>query len=648
VIKRFTKILPYYLRFLLKLLLSALVITTILRVVLLVISTYPTQAWRALYFWQPLRIGLQFDSVIMAYLLVMPFVLLSVMHFARKQFKVLSYFLIAYFTVVFPCALFIIMGEIPYFKFFNNRLTESALQWINTPEIVFQMIINSPLNLSFLIITVSAFIGSAFYIFKFTKNALLQKIWVEPKPFANQLSRQILICFLATALCFMGLRGKIDRPIRQGDAFFGNDPILNQVGLNGVFTLIKSFTDKVNLMDNETALSNTLSLLQIQNTYPEISPIARAAAGKDSLPNYNVVLVLMESMSANYMGTFGNPNALTPNLDSLSKCSWFFKQAYSAGIHTNNGVFSSLFSFPALKRIRPMSTLPTREYSGLPHALKQKGYTNLFFTSHDETFDNLSMFIPANHFNRLYSAKDYPSDKIIGTFGVPDDYLFSFANQELNKQKEPFFATILTTSNHDPYDVPSYFKSHRNETDLKAVNYADWSIGQFLKQASKSTWFKNTLFIFVADHGLVVGQNPYDLPLSYHHIPIIIHAPSILSEPKTHEEFIGQIDLFPTLMGIMGKSYTNNTLGVDVRKTPRPYIYFSADNKIGCLNQEWLYVYRFDGGGESLYHYVNSDLKDYINDNLPIKDSLKTYALSQIQTAEYLFTKEQTRVPTYK
>jgi phosphoglycerol transferase MdoB-like AlkP superfamily enzyme len=108
---------------------------------------------------------------------------------------------------------------------------------------------------------------------------------------------------------------------------------------------------------------------------------------------------------------------------------------------------------------------------------------------------------------------------------------------------------------------------------------------------------------------------------------------------------MGQIDLFPTLMGIMGKSYTNNTLGVDVLQNPRPFIYFSADNKIGCLNKEWLYVYRFDGGGESLYHYSQADLKDYIKEPLPIKDSLKNYALSQIQTAEYLFTKELTKIP---
>jgi phosphoglycerol transferase MdoB-like AlkP superfamily enzyme len=553
-------------------------------------------------------------------------------------------FILTYFVLVWPIALFTIIADIPYFKFFHNRLTESAFQWLGSPKIVLNMILESNQNILFMLVAIALLFAVGFLLFRFTKNNFIPINW---KKNLIKKSSQFIFLFLGIVLCFMGIRGKIDRPIRQGDAFFGNDPILNQVGLNPLFTLLKSYTDKVSLMDNQEAILSTINILGIKDNLANISPIAYQVNVKQELNKVNVVLVLMESMSANYMTRFGNPNNLTPTLDSLSKVSWFFENGYSAGIHTNNGVFSSLYSFPALKRIRPMSMVPARQYSGLPFALKQLGYQNLFFSSHNETFDNLATFISANHFDRLYSAKDYPADKLLGTFGVADDYLFGYAADKLDQteNKQPFFATILTTSNHEPYAVPEEFRSHKSEQDLRAVNYADWSIQQFLKRAQKSKWFNNTLFIFVADHGLVVGNNPYDLPLSYHHIPMIFYGPKILSEPKVLSEYIGQIDLYPTLMGILKYPYLNNTLGVDAIQNPRPCIYFSADNKAGCLNKDWLYVYRFDGGGESLYHYQNGDQKDYIKEEEKQKNFLKKYAFSQIQTAEFIFTNDLAKVP---
>jgi phosphoglycerol transferase MdoB-like AlkP superfamily enzyme len=635
--------LPFYITFLLPILFYGMLSMSILRLFMIFFVSTSNKEEIGISILEPIRIGLQFDAVIMAYILVLPFVLLAIMHFARKNIQPIRIFLVSYFSIILPLLLFIILEDIPYFNFFRNRLTESAFQWLNTPGIVLQMVLGSLSNSLFLLVAIFSVGGLAWYVFKKCSTILRSNHWIEPS-FNGRWLSQILLLVLAFTVCFIGLRGKIARPIRQGDAFFGNDPLLNQMGLNPAYTLIKSYTDKVNLMNNEEALYQSLKWLGIHPSKPQISPIYRQVVGSNQKPKYNIVLVLMESMSGNYMATFGNKQNLTPNLDSLTKCSWFFDQGYSAGIHTNNGIFSSLYSFPALKRNRPMAAIPTREYSGLPFALKEKGYYNIFFSSHDESFDNLSTFIPVNHFNKLFSAKDYPQDKLIGTFGVPDDYLFQFASDELSKQKQPFFATILTTSNHDPYDIPEYFKTTQTEIDLKGVNYADWSIGVFLKKAHQKNWFNNTIFVFVSDHGLVVGENPYDLTLSYHHIPFIIHAPGILSEPKTIHNYIEQIDLFPTLMGLMDFSYQNNTLGVDILKEPRPFAYFSADNKIGCLNKEWLYVYRFDGGGESLYHYANNDLKDYINEPLPIKDSLKSYALSQIQTAEYLYSKDLTKI----
>ena len=481
-------------------------------------------------------------------------------------------------------------------------------------------------------------------MFRFSKKQLIDFTWDNEFNTYGRTYSSVTF-FLLFLFYFTGFRGTLSHPIKVFDAIYCKDPILNQIGLNPVFTLLKSYTGKVHLMKDEDALKETLALLQITPSLSKISPIARQISTADAMKRHNVVLVIMESMSANYMKYFGNTNHLTPTLDSLAQHSWFFNHAYSAGIHTNNGVFSSLFSFPALKRTRPMSTIPVRSYSGLPFVLKQNGYKTMFFTTHDASFDNLGVFIPNNNFDQLYSAENYPKDKIIGPYGVSDDYLFSFVIQTINSSSSnaPFFATILTTSNHDPYILPDYYKSTIQDKDLRGVNYADWSIGAFLKRAKQCSWFDNTIFVFVADHGIVVGNNPYDLKLSYQHIPIIMYAPKILGEPKVINNFIGQIDISPTLMGILGASYINNTLGVDVLQQKRECMYFSADDKIGCIDNKWLYVYRF-GGGESLYNYKTGDQTDYTKSHKNDFERLRKYALSQIQTAEYLYSSNKTEI----
>ncbi|MBK9299295.1 MAG: LTA synthase family protein [Bacteroidetes bacterium] len=283
---------------------------------------------------------------------------------------------------------------------------------------------------------------------------------------------------------------------------------------------MKSYTEKVNLMDNEKAISQTRQLLHIDHPDTLISPIARTIIPQDSVHKYNIVLVLMESMSAHYMAYFGNKEQITPNLDALTQEAVFFTNAYSAGIHTNNGIFSTLYSFPALKRIRPMHTMPIRKYTGLPYVTKQYGYQNLFFSAHSFEFDNIVNFIPANHFDRLYSSELFPPEAALSAFGVPDQYLYDYTLQTLDtiSKATPFFATILTASNHEPYVLPNDFKTPLQEKNKRPQPMPTGVLATF-KKGSTIKLVSQHPFVFVADHGFRVGYNAYDLPLSYQHIP---------------------------------------------------------------------------------------------------------------------------------
>lgn len=594
-------------------------------------------------------IGLQFDSVVLAYTLSIPAILLFFHYMLNLQGRIITKTIIIYATIVFPLLFFTAIADIPYFKFFGNRLSESSFQWMGNPGMVFGLITGTSEYLFFLIIAIIFLCFSGFLMYKFSKNQLLLTDWKQE--FLKIKRPKALAFFLIIiVLCFAGMRGKKSRPIMVGDAFFCDNQFLNQVGLNPVFTIVKSYTSSVNIMDNHSAIENTQHFLQITHPVDAVSPIARFEKSNQHIPiqKPNIVLVLMESMSASYMKSFGNDKNLTPVLDSLAGQSMFFTRFYSAGIHTNNGIFSSLYGFPALKRTRPMVTQPVRTYSGLPYVLKQNGYNNLFFTTQAKEWDNLGAFITKNYFDTLHSAENYPADKIISVFGVSDDYMFSYALNVIRKTDStaPFFATLLTVCNHDPYIVPEYFKSPFTEKDLKAVSYTDWSIGQFMKQASETSWFKNTLFVFVADHGLNIDHSPYEVSLAYHHIPLIIYAPEIV-KPQIINDFAGQIDIFPILMGILNFDYMNNTLGVNVLKQKRDCIYFSSDDKLCCINDEWLYVYNF-GGKQSLYRYNSNEPINYFSGNTGIASQLRNYAFSQTQVAQWIFNHDKSRIPIVK
>lgn len=633
---------PFFLSFVLKLYVTGLVIFGLLRLVLLLFTADESIRLLNLLTLKSFLIGVQFDTVVLSYLLIIPVLILYVISTINVTKKIPGIIVTLIICVVFPILIFISIADIPYFKFFHNRLSESSLQWLGNIDIVLKMVYGNSTNLFFLILSVIATVLSGILLFRFCKKQLINRKW--DNYYGKKIIKKNSILFIVLLfLCFLGMRGTISHPIRQGDAFYCNNPLLNQIGLNPAFTLMKSYFSKVNLMDNKQAIKNTRQILHVVAPENSVSPVARDVINGTVMRKHNVILVIMESMSANYMRTFGNIKKLTPTLDSLVNLSWFFSNAYSAGIHTNNGVFSSLFSFPALKRIRPMSTIPVRTFSGLPYILRQNGYKNLFFSTHSESFDNLGTFIPNNFFDELYTAEDYPQDKIIGPYGVPDDYLFEYAIEKFNRFDtcQPFFGTILTASNHEPYIIPDYFKSDISEKDLKAVSYADWSVKCFLQNAEKKKWFDNTIFVFVADHGLNIGTNPYDLPLSYHHIPLIFYAPKILATPKVLDNFIGQIDIFPTVLGILGASYVNNTLGLDGINEKRDCIYFSADDKIGCINSEWLYIYRY-GGDEGLYRYKTGNTKNYASEKKEEFNKLRNYALSQIQATEWIISNDKT------
>ena len=281
-------------------------------------------------------------------------------------------------------------------------------------------------------------------------------------------------------------------PIKVSQAYYCEDPFLNQLGVNPAFNLLTSTLDDMRkenqelaLMDGETAINQVQSILNREGI-ADISPIAQTVTSATSATHPNIVFIFMESMSAKLMQAYGQSKNLTPYLDSLYHESLVFNNIYSAGIHTNHGMYSTLYSFPTIMKRNAMKGSVIPVYSGLPTVLKDNGYYNLFFMTHESQYDNMNAFFRTNGFDEIHAEENYPKEKIANHFGVQDDYLYEYALPILNERAQsgqPFFTVLLSISNHPPYVLPSYFHPRSEKIEDQIVEYADWSIRKFMTEA---------------------------------------------------------------------------------------------------------------------------------------------------------------------
>ncbi len=589
-------------------------------------------------------VGLRYDNVIANYIFAIPTLLFLVAFILNKSKKWMFLFA-KYWIFVFSSICFLISAaDIPFLKFYNSRITITILSWTETPFLMFKAVFtNIWFSFYFLVGVVLVFLWYKCLSF-ITKSASNDK---NISNLSQPLYKKIVFGILFPTIIFFSIRGQINlnyMPIGIKNAYYCDNSFLNQMGLNPAFTFISSFKDdKISLMDIDKAYSLVSNELDVEST--KFHCIERKIEF-DTLPKIkNVVLVIVESLSAERMGYYGNTLQLTPFLDSLAQNSLFFPNTYSAGIHTYNGIFSSLYALPALLGRNPMTNVSSsnQKFDGLPVQLKKLGYKTIFFCPNNKDFDNLGSFLKLNGYDEIVDEASYPPEKINNGWGVADDFLFENGINVLKSKnyKEPFFATFLTVSTHTPYVIPKNIAfTPTGKTDKDQIyQYADWSIQKFMKLASSETWFSNTLFVFVADH----GQNfdpTYEMPLSYHQIPLVFYAPSLI-DAKIDKRFALQMDIFPTIMELLKIPYLNNSLGLSlISDKNRPFAFFSADNKIGIVDTSYFYIWQ-SSGREKIYHYPSKSTKDEFNQQQARIEKMKNYAFSFIQVCDDMFKQKR-------
>ncbi len=294
----------------------------------------------------------------------------------------------------------------------------------------------------------------------------------------------------------------------------------------------------------------------------------RRISGKGTENHKNVVLITIESYSADFMKAYGNKNSITPFLDSLANQSLQFTNLYAVGNRTVRGLEAVTLCFPPTAGESVVKRKDNKNKFSTGNVFKQKGYQVKYLYGGDAFFDNMEDFFSGNGYDIVDKKSLQPSEiSFANVWGVCDEDMAKKAIKVMNaeaKLGKPFFNHWMTVSNHRPFTYPN------NKIDIPGdaksrdggVKYTDYALKQFFEMAKKQTWFTNTVFVIVADH-CASSAGKTELPLDKYRIPAMIYSPGFIN-PKKSAQLMSQIDLMPTAMGLLNFNYESKFYGQDV------------------------------------------------------------------------------------
>lgn len=441
----------------------------------------------------------------------------------------------------------------------------------------------------------------------------------------------------------------------------GGNRYRNELAKAGVYSFFSAFkNNELNyehfyaLLTNKDAFKIIRELLQ--------SPGERYFEGRQSIRKAvtapsteqkrpNVIMVVLESFSADFMEKFGNGQKITPVLDSLAGRSLFFTNMYATGTRTVRGMEALSLAVPPTPGNSIVRRKNNKDLSTIGDIFRTKGYKTTFFYGGDGYFDNMNQYFGSNGFDivdrgrKMTIGDDYKtkrktiSDSEVtfeNAWGICDQDLYSAVIKDADAKfasNQPFYNFVMTTSNHRPFtypggriDIPS--GSGRDG----AVKYTDFAIGELIKQARTKPWFSNTVFIFISDHcASSAGKNEIDV--AKYHIPAMIYnLPEAV--PSRIEKVCSQIDLYPTLFSLLNWSYTNNNYGKNVLASsyvPRALV--ATYQKLGYMKNDSLVILSPQRKIETLLYDKSTNGQQ----QQKMSQNIVNEAIAYYQTAYYLY-----------
>ncbi len=626
-----------------------LLLSAILRVVFMLWQLNEV-SWNLMDFLRTLFTGMFFDVGVVSFI-VFPGILYLLL-FPNKYIgsladRILIYF---FFSLTILILVFVFFAEITFWEEFRTRFNFIAVDYlIYTHEVISNIQESYPLPALILGVAVITFL----IVFLFQKRNAFQKTFSGKASLKQRIG--IFISCLLVMSFYIGF-------IKNTHAEWSPNRYNNEISKAGIYSFFAEFRNNqmeytafYTSIDNKKAFEIVRKDVAQSNSkfLSQGTSIRRAIS--DSLPSEskpNVIFILMESMSGSFMKEFGNEKGITPNMDKLAQESIFFSNLYATGTRTVRGMEAVTLCIPPTPGQSIVKRPDNQNLFTVSNVFKNKNYESSFFYGGDGYFDNMNSYFGGNGFviydrgrgsvlsDKIKTQRHNIDDNEVtfeNAWGICDeniyDKMLKVADEHYAK-KQPFFNFVMTTSNHRPYTYPE------NKIDIPsgknrdgAVKYADFALGQLIEKARKKPWFKNTVFVIIADHcASSAGKDEIDV--ANYHIPAFIY--NLPNEPNAKIlKQCSQIDLFPTLFSKLHWNYESNFFGKNIYdETYQERAYVGTYRKLVYMKKNQAMILS-DQKKQAFY-----DWNKETNELKPIQmdKSFLEEAISGYQAADYLFT----------
>ncbi len=567
--------------------------------------------------------------------------------------RIITYFGFSLGIIIF---LFSFFAEITFWEEFERRFNFIAVDYlIYTYEVINNINESYPIPLLVGIILL-VLLGIIILI---KKKGIFKETFTNSASFKAKLKPSIV---LITIACVFALF------INNKNAEQFNNRYNNEISKTGIYSFFAAFrnnelayTEFYKTIDNKEAFNTVKKAIKAPNTNfvsETENKIKRIIKNSDSLNTPlkpNVIFICIESLSGEFLNTFGNTQNITPNLDSLVNNSVFFNNLFATGTRTVRGMEAITLSIPPTPGRSIVKRKNNQDLFTIGEVFKQQGYERNFFYGGDGYFDNMNSYFGGNGFNIIDRGRGFLLDSNIKTkrtniedeevthenaWGVCDADIYNKVLSEADKtynEGRPFFDFVMTTSNHRPYTYPD------NKIDIPsgtgrqgAVKYTDYAIGEFIKNAKTKPWYNNTVFVIMSDH-CASSAGRWALDVKNYHIPALIYnAPN--TEAKKIDKLCSQIDLFPTLFALLNWDYTSNLFGenvLEIKGNGRAFI--GNYRKLGLLKDNKLMVL----GDQLQTDFYNWNSSDNSLNEIPLETEFLKETISYYQVADYLYSNNE-------
>ena len=472
----------------------------------------------------------------------------------RKWWRYIAIFL--FMMLYLSCTITIAFSEVVFWSEFGVRFNFIAVDYlVYTNEVIGNIVESYPIV--WMVLAMLAVAGSICWLFVRGKD--LRDCGMESwKKWGVSLAVMVICCFAGYKWLHHGYR------------HFGSDNMfVTQIHQNGCWDFLEAF------VSNELDYEQFYAMLPEQEAESIKQQLCKQ--GEDGIHEVadslqpilkNVVLITVESLSADFLTRYGNESQITPNLDSLMGKSLVFDNLYATGNRTVRGLEALTLCLPPSSGESLVKRPEADGFYSIGDVFRNYGYKTTFIYGGDSYFDNMGSFYSKCGYD-VADKGTYDKESIVfsNIWGTADEDSYREAIKRFDASwaaGEHFFAQIMTISNHRPYTYPeNRIEYDGNPMSRKAaVKYTDWAIGKFIADASEKPWFGETVFIVIADH-CASSAGKTSLPLDGYHIPALIYAPGFI-QPQFVEKTCSQIDVMPTLLSMLHFSYKSPFYGQDI------------------------------------------------------------------------------------